>query len=71
MGLGDLEEKQIKRLGAALARHTGQEKEEAEKTRNLFQRLVLLRAKDNAAQNIPELIILSLQTTFLGVRVRA
>ena len=34
-GLGEeLAEKQIKRLGEVLARHTGQE--EAEKTRNLF-----------------------------------
>ena len=38
-------ERQIKRLGAALARHTGQE--EAEKTRHLFQRLAVLLA--NAA----------------------
>ena len=40
-------ERQIKRLGAALARHTGQE--EAEKTRHLFQRLAVLLAKGNAA----------------------
>ena len=35
-GWEELAEKQIKRLGAALARHTGQEG--AEKTRYLFQR---------------------------------
>ena len=40
-------EMQIKRLGAALARHTGQE--EGEKTRHLFQRLAVLLAKGNAA----------------------
>ena len=46
-GWEELAEKQIKRLGAALARHTGQE--EAEKTRHLFQRLAVLLAKGNAA----------------------
>ena len=48
--LGGWEEQaevQIKRLEAALARHTGQE--EAEKTRHLFQRLAVLLAKGNAA----------------------
>ena len=34
-GWEELAEKQIKRLGAALARHTGHE--EAEKTRHLFR----------------------------------
>jgi hypothetical protein len=42
-GWKELAEKQIKRLGAALARHTGQE--EAEKTRHLFQRFAVLLAK--------------------------
>ena len=68
-GWEELAEKQIKRLGAALARHTGQE--EAEKTRHLFQRLAVLLAKGNAAlflnrvpchpsatRNIPELIVI-------------
>jgi hypothetical protein len=36
-------DKQIKRLGEALTRHTG--RGEAEKTRHLFQRLVILLAK--------------------------
>ena len=40
-------EKQIKRLGVALARQTGQD--EAEKTRHLFQRLAVLLVKGNAA----------------------
>jgi len=40
-------EMQIKRLGAALARHTGQD--EGEKTRHLFKRLAVLLAKGNAA----------------------
>ena len=40
-------ERQIKRLEAALARHTGQEEEE--KTRHLFQRLAVLLVKGNAA----------------------
>ena len=70
-GWEELAEKQIKRLGAALARHTGQE--EAEKTRHLFQRLAALLAKGNAAlflnrvpchpsatRNIPELIVIIL-----------
>ena len=39
--------KQIKKLGAALARQTGQD--EAEKTRHLFQRLAVLLVKGNAA----------------------
>ena len=38
---------QIKSLGGALARHTGQD--EAEKTRHLFLRLAVLLAKGNAA----------------------
>ena len=38
---------QIKRMGAALARNTGQD--EADKTRHLFQRLAVLLAKGNAA----------------------
>ena len=40
-------EKQIKRIGAALARQTGQD--EAVKTRHLFQRLSILLTKGNAA----------------------
>ena len=40
-------EQQIKRIGAALARQTGQD--EAEKTRHLFQRLSILLTKGNAA----------------------
>ena len=40
-------EVQIKKLGAVIARHTGQE--EAEKTRHVFQRLTVLLAKGNAA----------------------
>ena len=40
-------EKQIRRMGAALARQTGQD--EAVKTRHLFQRLSILLTKGNAA----------------------
>ena len=40
---------QIKRLGAALARHTGQE--EAEKTRHLFQRLSVFRKEKKIEEN--------------------
>jgi hypothetical protein len=38
---------QIKKLGAALARHTGEE--ESEKIRHLYQRLAILLVKGNAA----------------------
>jgi len=38
---------QIKRMGAALARNTGQD--EADKTRHLFQRLAILLVKGNSA----------------------
>ena len=38
---------QIKMLGAALARHTGEE--ESEKIRHIYQRLDILLAKGNAA----------------------
>ena len=38
---------QIKRMGAALARNTGQD--EADKTRHLFQRLAVLLVKGNSA----------------------
>ena len=40
-------EKQIRRMGAALAMQTGQD--EAVKTRHLFQRLSILLTKGNAA----------------------
>ena len=40
-------ELQIKKLGAALARHSG--REEAECTRHLFQRLSILLVKGNAS----------------------
>ena len=40
-------EKQIRRMGAALVRQTGQD--EAVKTRHLFQRLSILLTKGNAA----------------------
>ena len=48
--LGGWEEQavlQIKKVGAALARQTGQD--EGEKQRHLFQRLAVLLAKDNSA----------------------
>ena len=38
---------QITKLGAALARHTGEE--ESEKTRHLYQRLAVLLVRGNAA----------------------
>ena len=46
-GWGEQADMQIKKLGAALARHIGQD--ESEKTRHLFQRLAVLLAKGNAA----------------------
>ena len=49
--LGGWEEQavsQIKRIGAALARQTGHQ-DEAEKQRQLFQRLAVLLARGNAA----------------------
>ena len=49
-GWEEMAERQIKRLGAALARHTGQE--EAERTRHLFQRLSVLLAKGSAIMHI-------------------
>ena len=48
--LGGWEEQaviQVKRIGAALARQTGQD--EAEKQRHLFQRLAVLLAKGNSS----------------------
>ena len=38
---------QLKKLGAALARHTGEE--ESEKIRHLYERLAILLVKGNAA----------------------
>ena len=46
-GWHEMAEQQVKKLGAALARQTGQE--EADKVRHLFQRLSVLLVKGNAA----------------------